>query len=972
MHYVADEIKSSPFPVMAAAMTETWWDERIEDAQVQIPGYTLFRADREQKRGGGSALLVHGSLIVTDTVTWGNEFNNLVGVYVPSCHTILASIYRTGDFRETRQVLQEFIDKHSTGKPVPDLFLLGDLNLPQHNWDTGEGGHGDADEMSTLVDENFLAQMVTEPTRGANILDVILTNRPNYFLKTVVETTRSISDHKMVTGVLGYNMTRPIHRTNQKVDRWSFNGVSFYKTEMDAMRETLSDIDWDLLFDLCEGENESERLTTFTNLLTLTILQVTCANAPPKKTSTPSSGLPWKDRALTKMKSKLRRINRSIEKLKKKGASNNRLKKMEKRAAEGVTNIKDYIIQELNKEEDKAISRIKEDPRAFYSFAKRKKKVQSEIGPLLKPDGSLTDEAHEKAEMFQSQYVKVFSRPEDVNVEEALDTIEENPEELENINISTTAIEAALKELKPLSAAPRDEIPAVILRECSKELSYPLLLLWKSSFTHGFIPEDLKSQQITPIFKKGNKTLPENYRPVALTSHVTKTFERVVRKELTEFVERTGILNEEQHGFRTGRSTLTQLLHHYDAILEDLNAGIEVDVAYIDFAKAFDKVDIEVLLAKLHRYGIRGNLLRWIKAFLTGRTQTVILEGVQSRAEPVISSVIQGSVLGPLLFIIYIADLVKGTSGNPLTFADDTKIRCAIKDIHDHLALQKDLDRIATWSRKNNMLLHEHKYEILNYTLNKTRSLRVLPFTAENYLYYNTTGQVIEPTNCVKDLGILMSSDGSWGSHIGTIAKEARRLAGWVLGIFKDRSRATMMTLLKSLIRPKLEYCSPLWSPCKIGDIQKLEEIQRYFTRRVDECAGMDYWDRLKQLKILSLQRRRERYMVIQVWKIRQNLVPNSTGISFYDHPRHGPKAKLPGINHKAQKSIQTLRECSFGVRAVQIFNRMPSNVRQASTLNALKVELGNFLAAIEDHPPTPGYRGTGDNSLVTLISEGK
>ena len=156
MHYVADEIKSSPFPVMAAAMTETWWDERIEDAQVQIPGYALFRADREQRRGGGSALLVHGSLIVTDTVTWGNEFNNLVGVYVPSCHTILASIYRTGDFRETRQVLQEFIDKHSAGKPVPDLFLLGDLNLPQYNWDTGEGGHGDADEMSTLVDENFL------------------------------------------------------------------------------------------------------------------------------------------------------------------------------------------------------------------------------------------------------------------------------------------------------------------------------------------------------------------------------------------------------------------------------------------------------------------------------------------------------------------------------------------------------------------------------------------------------------------------------------------------------------------------------------------------------------------------------------------------------------------------------------------------------------------------------------------------
>ena len=180
------------------------------------------------------------------------------------------------------------------------------------------------------------------------------------------------------------------------------------------------------------------------------------------------------------------------------------------------------------------------------------------------------------------------------------------------------------------------------------------------------------------------------------------------------------------------------------------------------------------------------------------------------------------------------------------------------------------------------------------------------------------------------------------------------------------------MTLFKSLVRPKLEYCSPLWSPCKVSHIQMLEGVQRSFTRRIEECQGMDYWERLKHLRILSLQRRRERYMVIHVWKVYAGLVPNSTNIVFYQHPRHGPKANLPPIFHQAQKSVQTLREESFGVRAVQIFNRMPSSVRQATSLDNLKVELGKFLATVPDCPPTLGYQSLTDNSLLGLLSEGK
>ena len=973
MRYVSDLITSSKLPVAAVSLTETWWDGRVEDAQVNVPGYNLFRSDREFRTGGGCALLIHGSLIVTDTTSISDDFNNLIAVYVPRCHTILASIYRTGEYQYLLEQLQTFIDKHSNGKSIPDTFILGDLNLPHHNWEGTTGSEETrADryrcETEVFTEENFLSQIVTDPTRGQNILDVILTNRPDYFIKTEVDTSESISDHKIVFGILGYDMTCATPIVKQNFDRWSFSGVCYHKANFEQLREILHDIEWDLLWEICDSVENMDCLTAFTHLLTLTILQGTCLTSPTRA----SSRISFKDRALTKMKSKRRRIDRRIQKLKKKGASGTRIEKLEALAMNCVTNIKEHLTTQLNKEEDKAVALIKENPRAFYAYAKKKRKTQSNVGPLRTVDGTLTDDPLEKSEILQSQYVKVFSDPDAVVVEEALEKIEERTEELKDVIFTPSTIEEALSQLKPTSAAPHGDVPALVLWECRCQLAYPLWKLWDKSFANGFIPEDLKKQQIAPIYKKGNKTLPESYRPVALTSHVTKTFERIVRQQLTEFVERTGVLNEEQHGFRAGRSTLSQLLNHYDGILEDMNKGLEVDVAYIDYAKAFDKVDIKILLGKLRKYGVRGKLLEWIEAFLTGRTQKVALEGKFSRSEPVLSSVIQGSVLGPLLFILYIADLVEWTSGHPLTFADDTKNRRAIKGLEDQEALQKDLDDIAIWSRNNNMLLHEDKYEVMNYRLNDTIPTRALPFTVMYYRYNSTSGEAIEPAYCVKDLGIYMTDDASWKTHISIISKEAKRLAGWTLGVFRDRSKGTMLTLLKSLIRPKLEYCCPLWSPCNIKDIVQLETVQRFFTRRVKECEGMDYWERIKYLRILSLQRRRERYMIIQVWKILHKMVPDSTNILFYNTLRHGPKAHLPKIYHTAQETVKTLREESFGVRAIQLFNRMPTSVRLSTSVDNLKVNLGRFLDTIPDRPPVTGYYTTGDNSLFSLLTEGK
>ena len=216
-----------------------------------------------------------------------------------------------------------------------------------------------------------------------------------------------------------------------------------------------------------------------------------------------------------------------------------------------------------------------------------------------------------------------------------------------------------------------------------------------------------------------------------------------------------------------------------------------------------------------------------------------------------------------------------------------------------------------------------------------------------------------------RDLGVYVSNDCSWSYHISKIAGDARQTAGWVLGAFRDRSTVTMMTLYKSLIRCKVEYCCPLWNPSKISDIQTLENVQREFTRRISGLQDHDYWERLIKLKLLSLQRRRERYSIIQVWKIKNRFAPNSVGMEFYDSARLGVKAKVPRFNHSAQKSVSTAYDDSFGVKGVRLWNILPKHVNTQATLESFKVSLGDFLQKFPDRPPVVGYTPPNSNSLL-------
>ena len=473
------------------------------------------------------------------------------------------------------------------------------------------------------------------------------------------------------------------------------------------------------------------------------------------------------------------------------------------------------------------------------------------------------------------------------------------------------------------------------------------------------MPDQLKKTVITPTLKSGSKGDAANYRPIALTSHLIKIFEKTLRNHLTNYMNQNNLFNPNQHGFRAGHSCLSELLDHYDSILNSLNENKNVDVIYLDFAKAFDKVDFNIVLQKIEKLGINGHTLDWIKSFLTNRTQKVVVNGTMSDTIQVISSVPQASVLGPLIFLILLEDIDYDVDHSQVrSFADDTRASHGIKSLQDLATLQSDLYKIYAWTETNNMKLHDNKFELLRY--GKDDIIKDLTH------YFSPSGSLITNKEIVKDLGVLMSSNNSFSAHIDNVIEKGKQLSSWIFRSFISRGQHEMLTLWKSLVLPKIEYCSVLWSPHKISEIQDLEHLQWSFIRRINGTAKLNYWQCLKKFKLYSLQRRRERYMIIYIWKIIECLVPNiNNSISVVLNDRLGRKCKIRVHTNKLKSHQIT------GI-GVSLFNMLPKNIRSISNkgVGTFKSALDKYLTMIPDEPHIIGYCGrrSNSNSLVDMI----
>jgi len=269
------------------------------------------------------------------------------------------------------------------------------------------------------------------------------------------------------------------------------------------------------------------------------------------------------------------------------------------------------------------------------------------------------------------------------------------------------------------------------------------------------------------------------------------------------------------------------------------------------------------------------------------------------------------------------------------------------------------------------MRLHNEKFELLVHRYNTKNLLYELPGISE-FTTYDVTNEVrLYPTSQLRDLGVTVSPDLSWSAHICKLALKGRSVAAWIFSVFKTRDRATLLTLYKSLVRSLLEYCCPLWNPSSVGDIKILEGVQRAFTSRITSIKHLNYWERLKELGMMSLQRRRERYCIVTMWKILNNKCPNDVKVNFNAPSRHGITAKIPPLARSSSAANQTKRDHSFSVLGPKLWNCVPSNITVITDFDKFKTDLTDFLITVPDTPPVSGYTSANRNSLLHWFQSG-
>lgn len=341
---------------------------------------------------------------------------------------------------------------------------------------------------------------------------------------------------------------------------------------------------------------------------------------------------------------------------------------------------------------------------------------------------------------------------------------------MEEIEIQVPGIEKLLQNLNPRKASGPDNISARILKDCATEIAPILTLIFQSSLSHGEVPNDWRHANVTAIYKKGARQDPANYRPVSLTCLCCKLLAHVIVSSTIKHLDEHSVLHDCQRVFRAKRSCETQLLTLTHELASSLNKRIRTDMIILDFSKAFDRVPYQRLLKKAHHYGVRGTTLQWISALLHNRTQQVLVQGQTSDTAPVISGVPQGSVLGPLLFLLFINDLPEGLQSKTRLLADDCILYRQIKSTEDQAVLQKDLDKLAAWEQKWGMDFHPKKCSVLHVT-----RARSLPQTT-----YILKGVELAVEKTSRYLDVDIQADLSWKAHVERINQKANNMLGFL------------------------------------------------------------------------------------------------------------------------------------------------------------------------------------------------
>lgn len=891
-------------------ITETFLKSTDPDSLVNIPNYKLFRQDRKHADGGGVSIYISNSITAQFSVTQlPVEIPNIeilvLRLSTQNFKVHVGCVYRSGR-KATLDDTNALIMKLKEFETLENFIVTGDFNFPELTWPIRDSvdGNSPGRNFANFITNSILLQLVTEPTRFRNddrpsVLDLVLVNDPSLLTPPEIGSPVGNSDHVTITSKIQVNS--PITRNQSGM-------IQYEKVDYQGMSQYLSTINWQNslsgldVFDMweCLHVKVMEAKTNFTRYIKV-----------------------YKNHLKPWITSKILPLIKHKRNLWKKYKRTRDTDDWQTHKNFSKT-LKAQIDEARGKYEENIVN--SRDVKKLFKYIRCSLSTKVTTPFLQRRDGTLCSDNLESAEELCRFFSEVFTQePKDGNMPKMC-----SPRvisSIDNIDITAELVTRHIGKLKANSTPGLDQISSQLLKACADSLALPLSIIMRKSFSSGQLPDLWKTAVVTPIFKSGNKLDVRNYRPVSLTPVICKVMESILTEYMASFLITEGVIPKEQHGFVKGRSTTTNLLSCVNDWSKALDDGEPTDVIYLDFSKAFDRVPVRRLLHKLDHVGIRGIWQRWISSFLRGRKFKVRVGDSHSQLEDVTSGVPQGSVLGPLLYLVYSSDLVCHISTNKVLFADDTKVYC--NPNVQQRQLQQDLFNISVWCSEWLLPLNISKCVVLHIGKNNPR----IPYYLDNKHL-----AVVDSHN---DLGVTVNSRLTWSEHIVSACRKANNMLYLLRKSFVRLSYPQFNEIYKLYVRPVIEYAGDVWCPDLTKDQNLLENVQRRATRVTFGRYRPSYEERLAMVNLISFKQRRLRGDLIKTFKVVRFNWGGLAGIF-----RLNLDPRLRGHQFKLNKENMKTRQRQFFLsnRVFSVWNGLPADVVSAESVNQFKNRLDALL----------------------------